>query len=69
MSKKSIKNAVELNSFLEEVLIDLTEGKITTEVADSISKAVDKINKNNVNQLVYKKLTEHGREIRFFEES
>lgn len=63
-----VKNAVELNKMLTGVLMDIRRGNLDHETAKSITLVADKINKNNVNILEYKKLTKHKKDIDFFEE-
>jgi len=63
-----VKNAVELNKMLTGVLMDVRRGNIDHDTVKSITLVADKINKNNVNILEYKKLTKHKKDIDFFEE-
>jgi hypothetical protein len=62
-----VKNSTDLNKMLTGVLMDVRKGLIPHEMAKSITLVADKINKNNVNVLEYKKLTKHKNEIDFFE--
>lgn len=62
-----IKNANELNKMLLGVLMDVRRGTIPFEMAKSITLVADKINKNNVNILDYKKNTKHDKDVDFFE--
>lgn len=62
-----VNNAKDLNKMLTGVLMDVRRGNIDHETAKSITLVVDKINKNNVNQIEYKKVTKHKRDIDFFE--
>lgn len=64
-----VNNASDLNKMLTGVLMDLRRGSIPHEMAKSISSVADKINKNNVNILEYKKITKHSNKIEFFEEN
>lgn len=61
-----VQNADQLNKFLVGVLRDLRKGELSPEIAEAISKVADKVNKNNINQILYKKLTHHSKEIPFF---
>ena len=63
-----VTNAIELNKMLTGVLMDVRRGNLDHETAKSITLVADKINKNNVNILEYKKLTKHKKDIDFFEE-
>jgi hypothetical protein len=62
-----VNNAKELNKMLAGVLMDARRGQIDLETVKSITLVADKINKNNVNILEYKKITKHTQEIDFFE--
>lgn len=62
-----ISNAKELNKMLSGVLMDVRRGNLDHETVKSITLVADKINKNNVNILEYKKITKHKGEIEFFE--
>lgn len=63
-----VNNANELNKMLTGVLMDVRRGTLDHETAKSITLVADKINKNNVNILEYKKLTKHTKDLDFFEE-
>jgi len=62
-----VENSVDLNKMLTGLLMDMRRGQVDHETAKSITLIADKINKNNVNQLEYKKITKHTRAIDFFE--
>jgi hypothetical protein len=62
-----VKNAKQLNEMLTGVLMDVRRGNLDHETVKSITLVADKINKNNVNILEYKKITNHKNEIDFFE--
>jgi len=62
-----VNNAVELNKMLTGVLMDVRRGNIDHDTVKSITLVADKINKNNVNMLEYKKLTKHKNDIDFLE--
>jgi hypothetical protein len=62
-----VNNAKELNKMLVGVLMDARRGQIDLETVKSITLVADKINKNNVNILEYKKITKHTQEIEFFQ--
>ena len=63
-----VNNSLELNKMLTGVLMDVRRGQIPHDMVKSITLVVDKINKNNVNVLEYKKLTKHKKDISFFED-
>ena len=63
-----VKNATDLNKMLTGVLMDVRRGTIDHDMAKSITLVADKINKNNVNILEYKKITKHKSDIKFFED-
>jgi hypothetical protein len=62
-----VNNAKQLNEMLTGVLMDCRRGKIDHNTVKSITLIADKINKNNVNVLEYKKLTKHTKKVEFFE--
>ena len=64
-----VNNASDLNKMLTGVLMDVRRGQVSHDMAKSITLVADKINKNNVNILEYKKLCKHTRDIEFFEET
>ena len=63
-----VKTSVDLNKMLTGLLMDVRRGSVDHDTAKSITLVADKINKNNVNALEYKKLTKHDKDISFFEE-
>ena len=63
----AINTAVDLNTMLTGALMDARRAIIGHETVKSITLIADKINKNNVNMLEYKKLTRHDKPIEFFE--
>ena len=63
-----VKTSIDLNKMLTGLLMDLRRNEVNPEVARSITLVADKINKNNVNAIEYKKLTHHDRELSFFSE-
>lgn len=63
-----VNNATELTKMLTGVLMDVRRGIIDVDMAKSITLVADKINKNNVNVLDYKRLTKHNSDIKFFED-
>jgi hypothetical protein len=63
-----VNNAEQLNKMLTGVLMDVRRGNIDHDTVKSITLVADKINKNNVNVLEYKKLTKHTKDIEFFKE-
>jgi len=63
-----IKNSNDLNKMLAGVLMQVRRGELGHEIVKSITLVADKINKNNVNQLEYKKLCKHKKELEFFKQ-
>jgi len=63
-----VNNSIELNKMLTGVLMDVRRGNLDYDMVKSITLVADKINKNNVNVLEYKKLCKHKKDIDFFEE-
>lgn len=64
-----VNNSIELNKMLTGALMDVRRGQMSFDMAKSITLLADKINKNNVNVLEYKKLTKHKNDIKFFEDT
>lgn len=62
-----VNTSTELNKMLTGVLMDVRRGNLDHDTVKSITLVADKINKNNVNQLEYKKLTKHTKDLYFFE--
>ena len=62
-----VKNSDDLNKMLSGFLMDVRRGSVTHYSANSINLVADKINKNNLNQLEYKRLSGGNRKIDFFE--
>ena len=62
-----VNNTVDLNKMLTGLLMDVRRGVVDHETTKSITLVADKINKNNVNQLEYKKLSKHKKRLDFFE--
>jgi hypothetical protein len=63
-----VKTSIDLNKMLTGLLMDLRRGEIDHETAKSITLVADKINKNNVNAIEYKRLTHHTKTLTFFDE-
>ena len=63
-----IKTSIDLTKMLTGMLMDLRRGQVDHETARSITLVADKINKNNVNAIEYKKITRHNNELSFFKE-
>tara|TARA_R110000796_G_C14468134_1_gene425265 strand:- start:118 stop:342 length:225 start_codon:yes stop_codon:yes gene_type:complete len=63
-----INTSNDLNKMLTGVLMQVRRGEINHETVKSITLVADKINKNNVNQLEYKKICKHEKELSFFDE-
>ena len=61
-----VNNAKQLNEMLTGVLMDVRRGNLDHDTVKSITLVADKINKNNVNILEYKKITKHKGEVQFF---
>jgi len=62
-----VNSSLDLNKMLTGLLMDMRRGEVDHDTAKSITLIADKINKNNVNVLEYKKLTKHTNKIDFFE--
>lgn len=62
-----VKTSIDLNKMLTGALMDARRGIIDHEVVKSITLIADKINKNNVNAIEYKRLSKHKKELSFFE--
>ena len=62
-----VKNAKQLNEMLTGVLMDVRRGNLDHATVKSITLVADKINKNNVNILEYKKITKQKGDVEFFE--
>ena len=62
-----VKNSIDLNKMLTGALMDVRRGELDHDTAKSITLFADKINKNNVNALEYKRLTKHKKTLCFFE--
>jgi len=62
-----VETSIDLNKMLTGLLMDMRRRQVDHDTAKSITLIADKINKNNVNVLEYKKLTKHNKEIPFFE--
>jgi len=63
-----VSNAKQLNEMLTGVLMDCRRGIIDHDTVKSITLVADKINKNNVNILEYKKITKNKTDVEFFEQ-
>jgi hypothetical protein len=62
-----VNNAKQLNEMLTGVLMDVRRGNLDHETVKSITLVADKINKNNVNILEYKKITKNKNDVKFFD--
>ena len=62
-----VNNAKQLNEMLTGVLMQVRRGELNHDTVKSITLVADKINKNNVNQLEYKKICKHDKNILFLE--
>ena len=62
-----VNNAKQLNEMLTGVLMDARRGALDYNTVKSITLIADKINKNNVNMIEYKKISKHTKDIDFFE--
>lgn len=63
-----VNTSTDLTKMLTGLLMDIRRGNVDHETVKSITLTADKINKNNVNVLEYKKLTKHEKPIAFFED-
>lgn len=63
----SVETSIDLNKMLTGLLMDVRRGEVDHEKAKSITLIADKVNKNNVNALEYKKITKHKKNLSFFE--
>jgi len=63
-----VKTSIDLNKMLTGLLMDVRRGEVDYEKAKAITLVADKINKNNVNALEYKRITKHNNNLSFFEE-
>lgn len=63
-----VKTSMDLNKMLTGLLMDVRRGHVDHDTAKSITLVADKINKNNVNSIEYKRLTKHTKPIEFFDE-
>jgi len=62
-----VNNTDDLNKMLTGVLMQVRRGELGYDKVKSITLVADKINKNNVNQLEYKKICKHDKELPFFD--
>ena len=62
-----VKTSIDLNKMLTGALMDARRGTIDFDIVKSITLIADKINKNNVNAIEYKRLCKHKKELAFFE--
>lgn len=62
-----IHNSEDLNKMLSGLLMDVRRGLVDHDTAKSITLVADKLNKNNVNAIEYKRLTKSTSKIDFFE--
>jgi hypothetical protein len=62
-----VKTSIDLNKMLTGALMDVRRGTLDHETAKSITLIADKINKNNVNALEYKRITKSKSKLSFFE--
>lgn len=63
-----VNTAVDLNKMLTGVLMDVRRGSLEIDQAKVITLVADKINKNNMNMLEYKRMTKHKNDLDFFDE-
>ena len=63
-----VNNVEDLNKMLTGVLMDVRRGNLDHETVKSITLIADKINKNNVNSILYKKVAGHNKDLAFFEQ-
>ena len=62
-----VKTSRDLTLFLAGILKDLRKEEISHDTAKELSRASDKINKNNMNAIEYKRITKSKDKIEFFE--
>lgn len=62
-----INSSDDLNKMLTGLLMDARRGSVDHDTVKSITSVADKINKNNINALEYKKLTRNKSGLAFFE--
>jgi hypothetical protein len=62
-----VKSSIELNAMLTGLIMDLRRGEVDFDTAKGIVLIADKINKNNVNAIEYKRLTKHENNLEFFD--
>lgn len=62
----AIRNSEELNVALLSLFEDLKAGNINYKVAHEMTLAADKVNRNNMNAIEYKKVSNHNKELLFF---
>jgi hypothetical protein len=62
-----VNTSVDLTKMLTGALMDVRRGSLDHEKVRSITLLADKINKNNVNAIEYKRLCKHKNPIDFFE--
>jgi len=63
-----IKKSNDLNEVLSKTLSEIRSGEIDLNSAKAIALVADKINKNNLNAIQYKKVTSHKNGLPFFED-
>jgi hypothetical protein len=63
-----VNTSIDLTKLLTELLVDLRRGEVDHETAKGMTLIADKINKNNFNAIVYKKVSKHKYSIAFFKE-
>jgi hypothetical protein len=63
-----IKTSIDLTKMLTGAIMDVRRGILDHEKVRSITLIADKINKNNINAIEYKKLCKHKNPIYFFED-
>ena len=62
-----VNTSIDLNKMLTGVLMDVRRGLIDHPTVKSITLVADKINKNNVNAISYKKISKNNSDLPFFE--
>lgn len=62
-----VNTSSELNKMLTGVLMDMRRGTLDHETCKSLTLIADKINKNNVNAIEYKKVSKHVKSLDFFD--
>lgn len=66
-SKLEVNDCISLNKMLTTLLMEVRQGSVDIDKAKILTLVADKINKNNVNDIEYKKISKHKKPLQFFE--